>query len=270
MTFGEVVDYSFAHPTPQAIKDAGYRGVLRYLAPLPNAKVITTAERDALLAAGLSIGLVWESTASRAGEGQGAGEADAQAANGQADHLGAPDDATIYYAVDFDAEPSVVRPYFMGAHNHGGRPVGIYGSFRVCEAILQDGTAKMAWQTVAWSHGLVSDKAVLYQRAAPTLGPVAGTDENVCLAADWGQWPRPTQPPQPTPDPVEDKVLTLIRAPNGWIGVTDGVHKRHLVDPHDVNETLFAYRAGGLVVKADAGDKPFNWPQDLVDRIADA
>ncbi len=90
----QVVDYSFTHPVPARIKAAGYVGVMRYLSPGPNAKNLTTAERDALLAAGLSIGVVWETVANRAAQGFDAGAHDAQVANGQADGLAIPDTAT--------------------------------------------------------------------------------------------------------------------------------------------------------------------------------
>ncbi len=209
----QVVDYSFTHPAPATIKAHGYKGVMRYLSPGPNAKNLTEAEKFALLNAGLSIGVVWETVANRAAQGFDAGAHDAQLANGQADSLAIPESVTIYYAVDFDAVPSVVRPYFLGVMSVHRRPVGVYGGYSVCEAILDDGLAAMAWQTVAWSGGRHLERAVLYQRADRAPVPIPGTDVNDCLAPDWGQWPRPGPAPQPPPL-QEDDMVRLMR-PDG-------------------------------------------------------
>ncbi len=92
------------------------------------------------------------------------------------------------------------------------RPVGVYGGYAVCEAILSDGLAAMAWQTVAWSGGRHLDRAVLYQRADRAPVPIPGTDVNDCLAADWGQWPRPGVPIPPVLQ--EDDMVRLMKPSN--------------------------------------------------------
>ena len=77
----QVVDYSFARPDPNLIAQAGFVGAIRYLSGGRNAKDITRSERDLLHAAGIPLGLVWETTASRAGEGVEAGRLDAERAS---------------------------------------------------------------------------------------------------------------------------------------------------------------------------------------------
>lgn len=210
----KAVDYSFARPSLRAIKDAGYVGVLRYLAPLPNSKVISAAERDAILAAGLSLGVVWESTASRAGQGFVAGNSDAVSAEQMADRLGVPHTATIYYAVDYDADPSAIKAYFEGVNNASARPVGGYGSFRVVEALFDWNLIDKGWQATAWSGGKRSTRAHLYQRVG---APIGGTDENDILKPDWGQWPRPDEEVDMTPE--EHAQLNNIRADVGSLHV---------------------------------------------------
>jgi len=74
----QVIDYSFSRPAPSDIAGAGYVGVIRYLSGGGNRKDITRDELDALHGAGLAVGLVWETTASRAGEAQYAGRLDAE------------------------------------------------------------------------------------------------------------------------------------------------------------------------------------------------
>lgn len=185
----QAVDFSFARPNPADLAAAGYLGALRYLAPLPNAKVITGDEIASLHANDLAVGFVWESGASRSGQGQDAGTADATTANVQADSLGVPDTVTLYFAVDFDADPITIDPYFRGVKGASKRPVGVYGSFRVVEHLLDAGLVVKAWQTAAWSHGQHSARAVLFQRADPAANPPPGCDVNDILQDDWGQWP---------------------------------------------------------------------------------
>jgi hypothetical protein len=206
----QAVDYSFARPNPADLAAAGYVGALRYLAPLPNTKVITGDEVASLHANGLAIGFVWESGANRSSQGYAAGKSDAQAANLMADDLGVPDNVVIYFAVDYDADPSAVEAYFQGARDGSSRPTGGYGSFRVVEYLLDLSLIVKAWQTVAWSHGKKSNRAHLYQRADGT--PPAGCDVNDVQSADWGQWaPASVPQPQPVPPSEDDEMLWLLQ-----------------------------------------------------------
>lgn len=176
------IDYAWTHPEPSAIKAAGYDVVMRYLSHDPS-KDLSLTEAKALHAAGLGIGLVWETTASRAGAGQAAGASDAKEANAAADRLGFPRSCPIFYAVDYDAAPSAVEPYFTGVKSVGVRPIGVYGSYRVVEAIRAK-YASHGWQTMAWSFDtgtgryLVSSHAHLYQRIKRTAGPIAGVADS--------------------------------------------------------------------------------------------
>lgn len=180
---GHVVDYSFARPDPAALKAAGFETVVRYISRRAGAKGVsrkdlTKAEAKRLHAAGLGILLVWETTASRAGEGKAAGVADAKAAEAQAAALGYPADLPIFYAVDSDMTAAQVRPYFAGVKSVSKRPVdGSYGGVKIADAALTD----YVWQTQAWSGGRVSTKAHMLQLIHPTLkvkGAATGWDQN--------------------------------------------------------------------------------------------
>lgn len=205
----QIVDFSTARPD-LALVARTYVGVARYLAPLPNRKVVTPSEVTDILAHGLALVLVWEGGSSRAGAGRSAGVSDATEANRQADILGAPADLPIFYAVDYDAAPGAVEAYFRGAAS-GKRPVAVYGSFRVVEWLLATGLSVKGWQTAAWSHGQRSQRACLYQRVDG--GRIPGTDVNDVLHPDWGQWARSARPPSAPPEedmPAPTK-LTLVR-----------------------------------------------------------
>lgn len=211
----QAVDYSTARPDPAELAQR-FAGVLRYLAPLPNRKVADRAEIDALHAAGLSVGFVWETGASRAGQGYSAGVQDAQQANGLADNLGIPDTVTIYFAVDFDANPDAIVGYFQGVGSINRRPVGGYGSYTVIERLLDDGLIGHAWQTVAWSRGKRSARAHLFQRADATANPPPGTDVNEILQDDWGQWS-----PQGDDDMFDDNDRAKLDHLDARVGAID-------------------------------------------------
>jgi hypothetical protein len=199
MTETLAIDYAWQHPNPAAIKAAGYVGVVRYLSHDPS-KDITAAEVKALHAAGLSIRLVYETTANRAGAGRLAGIADRREAEKRAAALGYPRHCPIFYAVDFDADPAKVLPYFKGVHRRHGFYVGVYGSRRVVEAVHAAGLANYLWQTEAWSGTAISSHAQLYQRVKPThtiKGAKGGWDENVVLH------PFPAWTPQIVTPPVK-------------------------------------------------------------------
>ena len=185
------LDYAWARPAPAAIKAAGYSGVMRYLSP-DSSKNLSPDERDRLLAAGLSIGLVWESYAKRAAQGFAAGAADAVSAEAQAAALDCPAWVILFYAVDFDADPASVAAYFAGVKSKATRPVGVYGGKRIVEGV----DVQYKWQASAWSSRMiagqwvleVSTQAHLFQRQRATVAnPVPSTDENIVLI-DFPTW----------------------------------------------------------------------------------
>jgi len=207
----QLVDYAWTKPTPAQIVAGGYAGVLRYLS-WDSSKDISAAERDALHAAGLSIGLVWETTATRAGAGYAAGVADVTAAEAKATALGYPTNIPLFYAVDFDALVAAVLPYFQGVLASSHYPVGVYGSANVVEGI----PAPWKWQTVAWSKGRISAQAHLYQTTLPTLP-----------ACDLNKVLRPVPLWFPTIPPQEDTMSTFIQVKGSpTVYLTDGITAR--------------------------------------------
>lgn len=168
MTTRQGIDYSFARPGGKAIKDAGKEFVMRYIPYSGDqGKGLTLDELDDLRANGLAVGLVFETTAGRALAGGAAGQFDAGLALTAANALGFPDDQPIYFAVDFDAQPSdfaLIDAYLMGASwVLGAERVGVYGSHAVIEHCHATSTAAFFWQTYGWSGGKKSSLADIYQ-----------------------------------------------------------------------------------------------------------
>jgi hypothetical protein len=217
------IDYAWTHPDPGAIKRAGYKGVFRYLSH-DASKDATVSEVKALHRAGLWVALVWEATANRAAQGVKAGRADVKDAEKMARALGYPKDCVIFYAVDFDAEPKVVTPYFHGIKADASYHVGAYGSLRIVDHLMTNRHVGYGWQTVAWSNGALSEYAHVFQRAKATYhiaGARGGWDEDVILKA-FPVWspkpsvaPKPPAPAHPTPAP-ENPDHDLLVAFQKW------------------------------------------------------
>lgn len=204
-------DYAWAKPDPAQIKAAGYTFVLRYVSPDPS-KNLTVAERDALWAHGISIGLVWESSAGRALDGMTAGMVDARAAVAQANALGMDADVPLFFACDRDTTAGQVRPYYRGVATIR-HCCGAYGGIRVVDPLLADGTVRFSWQTCAWSNDpitgrpQVSSTAHLYQRNTPTTSLRGTFDEDVVLHPI----PMWTPPGQPQPLLTQETDVRVIR-----------------------------------------------------------
>jgi Rv2525c-like, glycoside hydrolase-like domain len=189
-----VADYSFAHPDPARVKAAGYVGVMRYLSPDP-AKNLSPAELLALHALDLGVGLVWEAGATDELGAAPVGKSEAAAATSLALALGFPLDRPIFFAADFAAsggQLADVAAYLDAARTQTRYPIGVYGSATTVDTMLAEGVCSWGWQTSAWSSGIVSARAELYQRQTPVLtiagAPPGSWDENVALRPDWGGW----------------------------------------------------------------------------------
>jgi hypothetical protein len=195
-----VIDESWTKIDPAKAKADGYSGMIGYLSNDPS-KNITAAIAAAWHALGMSVGVVWETTARRSAQGPVAGAADVNLAERLAVAMGVPRTVGIYYATDFDASPAQVDPYYAAIGQGATFGSGCYGGQRIVDA-MTGSRVRYGWQTSAWSSG-ISPKANLYQRLGHTLPPIggssAGYDEDVVLG-EAGLWYPDTRPPiRPTP-----------------------------------------------------------------------
>ncbi|WP_196775456.1 glycoside hydrolase domain-containing protein [Corynebacterium xerosis] len=214
-----VIDTAARPPTPDTIKGAGHKGQVVYISPdrtnggLPG-KPVTRAHVDAMRAAGLSVGVVWQYGKDTTDappdvmRGADGGRADARAAEAKLRELGL-NDWPVFFAVDFDItttqwNTTAVHYFRAAAEILGKHRVGIYGHSRVChwagpedKAIGEVAPGRyLAWQTKSWSGGVVArDYGVLYQRIVDTRdapGPLVGgvrVDVSDTLFEYWGQGP---------------------------------------------------------------------------------
>lgn len=168
----------------QAFKKLGYEFVGRYFCPTGNWKRLYKAEADAIIGAGLKILAVYETTTDRAKGGAAAGAKDGARAYAQAKELDMPSSGIIYFAVDYealDADFDTIEAYLRAARQQTGEyEIGVYGSYRVIEAMHRRGACKGFWQCVAWSYGKISEHHTVYQHQWQTTIAGHDVDLNTC------------------------------------------------------------------------------------------
>ncbi len=249
-----LIDYSVARPPIPLLKAAGVTAVIRYLGwdcepgYQCTRKNLTLPEKNALLAAGIQIGLSFEYGATAALNGARQGTADGQLASRQLHDLGMAAPGTgVYYAIDFDvkdyapalpeggpanarAKLGPVAAYFDAIHaTHPTHEVDGYGGYWAVRRLLDAGLIRRGWQTTAWSGGQWDSRAVLHQLASRWQG-FADVDLHTASGPDFGQWPRPVLPPAPPPAVVTDGIL--VSHTMGWTG--------HHVESRDHGKTWTA------------------------------
>lgn len=167
----------------------GVTGVMRYYARSTRQpeKRLTRDEAAAMVAAGLVIGVVSQSSGDRPSSfdrSEGI-EDGAHARCYGAAVIGQPAGSAIYFAVDYDADEADVAdriaPYFEGIRDSFTRTarlpdyrVGVYGSGFVCASILDRGLAQLAWLSLHAGHRghaafKASDRWTLFQNPSSTL-----------------------------------------------------------------------------------------------------
>lgn len=141
----------------QRLKAEGVKTVIGYLTTNTSGeKIIQPQEARDLAAAGLKLGLVFEvwggvNNFSHGDINRNTGAIHAAFANRWAPLLGAPMGAVIWFAIDTDATTgqinNLVVPYFESVRAALDRKyiVGVYGSGAVCKAVLDHGSASVAW-----------------------------------------------------------------------------------------------------------------------------
>jgi len=188
----EGVDYAWDRPNLDTLWSQGKRFVCRYLAYLPNGKVLQKAELNNLHSKGFGVLLNWEQAAGDMFAGFTRGQTHAREALRQANVLGAPEWVPIYFSCDKDvtttAQMNAVASYLDGAASVLGKNrVGVYGEYSVIEALVPN-HAQWGWQTYAWSGGKNSGKAHVKQYRNGVQLAGADLDLNVSLKDNFGAW----------------------------------------------------------------------------------
>ncbi|KAF9142795.1 hypothetical protein BGX30_002163 [Mortierella sp. GBA39] len=210
-------------------KADGVSFIGRYVTP-NSWKSLCKEEADTIIAAGLQILSVFERTADRTKGGSANGKEDGKRAYAHVRSIGQPIGTAIYFAVDYDAPASQhdnIEAYLRAAAKEiPGYKIGVYGSFSVIEAMAIRGAASYFWQTLAWSRGLLSAKANVYQKQIDVMANGFKVDWNDQYS-DAGLWGSAQQPPVKE----EIKVPKDVTKVSEWAAVAwDTMTKNGYVD----------------------------------------
>jgi hypothetical protein len=192
-------------------KADGYDAVGRYLVP-DGWKRLTKDEANAISQAGLTIISIFETTADRTKGGAPAGSQDGAVALQCAQNVGQPTGSAIYFAVDYDAGPGdidAIEAYLRAASAAApGYEVGVYGSYAVVEEMRRRGACTKFIQTYAWSSGLRSDAAQIFQYQNDITVNGIGVDLDD-LTGDEGGWST-MQVPQLSPEVANNIINSYL------------------------------------------------------------
>lgn len=208
-----VADYSAARPGGVTLRNAGAIGAMRYTgAGRYDGVIITAAEYQELVNAGLAVGLVMEYSANWIKGGYNSGYNLAAAARPLERGMGIPDGVT-YAACDYDIQPyeyATALSTMQGmADAYGGWGyVGAYGSRAWCEWVGANSPCTHFWSADAWSQYIPAANSDLHQHANWPAGVpyISGCDHNQ-VRGDWG--PR-TSPMEADLTPEEHNYLKTI------------------------------------------------------------
>jgi len=200
--------------TSKSLAAGGMGFVCRYLVPEGYEwKRLTRPEAEAITEAGMQIISVFETSAGRPAGGANAGQADGVAAYKEAQLIGQPAGTTIYFAVDYDAQPADfdnIEAYLRAAGEQiPGYEAGVYGSYDVIEEMARRGAAKRFWQTYAWSRGQKSQEANIYQYRNDISMAGIGVDLNESFGCE-GFWNTEVKPKMSPED--ANKIIAFLAA----------------------------------------------------------
>ncbi|HET7715414.1 MAG TPA: DUF1906 domain-containing protein [Bauldia sp.] len=203
-------------PHLACLRNRGVTAIIRYYARMTRQpeKRLTRAEAEAIVAAGLHIGVVFQSAGdSAACFGRRTGLKDGvHSRSYAASVIGQPEGSAIYFAVDYNADGTDLKerivPYFEAVGEAFARSprrpdyrIGVYGNGIVCATLLDKGLAELAWLSQSTGHHgheafKKSNRWTLFQHPAAMLCTI-GIDEDELRpgAADFGGFDRLLAPP---------------------------------------------------------------------------
>jgi peptidoglycan hydrolase-like protein with peptidoglycan-binding domain len=215
--FGFGVDYSFARPDIQTLRDRGVKFVARYLwnekyQDGRTNKGLSKVEYDALISAGIQVVFIYEEDGKELNKGLDAGIRVANEAERFRTERGLRSQP-IYFNVDYDAQPAEYPAIFEAlrgvAQVVGLNRTGLYASYNVMKAAFDAGVITWGMQTYAWSNGKWDDRAQLRQWSNGQYGDTV--DFQYAMAEKFGQ-SLVEKPADPTPDPEpEDPDVVITR-----------------------------------------------------------
>lgn len=257
--FGFGVDYSFARPSLQTLKDRGVTFIARYLWKekyddgVRTNKGLSRAEYDEALRLDIDVAFIYEEDGKELKAGFAGGVRVAKEAERFRTERGLPS-KPIYFNVDYDAQPSELPEIFEAlkgiASVIGLKRVGLYASYSVIKAAFDAGLITFGMQTYAWSNGQWDSRAQLRQWSNGQYG--GSVDFQYAMAIEFGQTPVVDEPEEPE-EPEEPDVEVISR--------------EELLKQRDAAASLVAYY-DNLLKGRDAAVQLVNFFDDLLEATA--
>ncbi|MGL4306446.1 MAG: DUF1906 domain-containing protein [Mycobacteriaceae bacterium] len=205
-SLGILVDYSGGLPSPEALREQGYAGAIRYVsdrrpgAEWMIAKPLLRSEATSLSAAGLNVVSCYQFGKGKTADWRGGYSAGIlHATRGLEIHAaaGGPRERPIYAAIDdnpsWEDFDDLIAPYLRGWESVMGHAyTGIYANSKVIDWAIESGLASWFWlHNWGTPEGFVHPAAHLHQfEIDDSEVDGVSVDLNSILKADYGQWSR--------------------------------------------------------------------------------
>jgi hypothetical protein len=213
--------------------------LIRYLADADSWKYFSTKEVQNLLTAGYMIASVFEEGENGLAGGREAGIAAATKAKATAQRVGQTKNSAIFFAVDYEATSRDFDAFeaFLKAAQEvlgGDYFAGVYGEYDVIEEMAKRKACTYFWQTVAWSRGLLSKFADVYQYQIDIDADGVSVDFNECFNTNifWGQYQ--------APEPIKVETLEMYHDVPVTHWAAESIKKAYIKDiMKGVSEAIF-------------------------------
>lgn len=243
----------------EGLKAPGIEYVARYLGD--TWKSINKQEAVVLLENGLKIVSIWETNPTNAGYfTMDQGFADGHDAASFAQSIGQPEGSAIYFAVDYDMQPSDVRAilnYFLAVRRGLGKKykVGVYGSYTVLEILHRSCAADFYWQTSAWSGGNIAEFIDILQYGFNKKIAGIPVDYNQ-VSTNAGSWGKGTQGASSQPLSTLDSTNIYLVQPGDTlssIALHFGTSVDELVRKNNIRNPNLIYGGQALTIPSAKG-----------------
>lgn len=257
----------------EGLKAAGIEYVARYLGD--TWKSINKQEVVVLLENGLQIVSIWETNpTNKRYFTMDQGFADGHDAAFFAQSIGQPEGSAIYFAVDYDMQPSDVKDilnYFLAVRRGLGNKfkVGVYGSYTVLEILHRSCAADFYWQTSAWSGGNIAEFIDILQYGFNKKIAGIPVDYNQ-VSTNAGSWGKGTQTVSSQPSPTLESTNTYLVQPGDTlssIALHFGTSVDELVRKNNIRNPNLIY-AGQVITIPSGGIEYTIRPGDTLSKIA--
>ncbi|WP_445487433.1 glycoside hydrolase domain-containing protein [Niallia sp. 03133] len=246
--------------TAKGLKNAGFDYAARYLGD--SWKSFNQEEAAAIQAEGLNLISIYQKSANYGSYFTSLqGAADVKEAMEYAQSVQQPKGTAIYFAVDFDASfyqlKSVLQYFSEIQRIVKNYKIGIYGSYKVVNAVKDAGLADFYWQTYAWSRGQVADFIHMYQCENNIRTAGVTIDRNNIIKSP-GHWKKETAK-EAVIESISKKTYHINKTVNAYINAADAKAKQNKKGNVSKGEYYLYKEFQGMINVTKKQEVPGSW-----------